>query len=56
MTEGIQDGAAPSPLEVELKGLADAGSYTAATTRAIEGYGGEQLGYLCALSASNVEA
>ena len=56
MTEGIQDGAAPSPLEVELKGLADAGSYTAATTRAIEGYGGELLGYLCALSSSNVEA
>jgi RNA polymerase sigma-70 factor (ECF subfamily) len=56
MSEAMHDPAAPSPLEVELKALADAGSFTAATTRAIEGYGGELLGYLCALSRSNVEA
>ena len=59
MSEGMQDPAdapSPAPLELELKALADAGSFTAATTRAIEGYGGELLGYLCALSPSNAEA
>lgn len=56
MSEAMHDPADPSALEVELKALADAGSFTDAATRAIEGYGGELLGYLCALSPSNVEA
>ncbi|HET6584133.1 MAG TPA: sigma-70 family RNA polymerase sigma factor [Nannocystaceae bacterium] len=48
--------AEPSPLEAELRALAEAGNHTAATTRAIEGYGGELLGYLCAIAPSSVEA
>jgi RNA polymerase sigma-70 factor (ECF subfamily) len=56
MAEGNPEPVDASPLEVELKGLADAGSFTAATTRAIEGYGSELLGYLCALSPTNAEA
>ena len=45
-----------SPLELELRKLADEGAFTAAATRAIEGYGGELLGYLCAITPSNIEA
>jgi RNA polymerase sigma-70 factor (ECF subfamily) len=45
-----------SALELELKALSDAGSHTAAATRAIEGYGGELLGYLCAVAPGHAEA
>ena len=44
----------PSALEAELRRLADEGAFTPAATRAIEGYGGELLGYLCAITPSNV--
>jgi RNA polymerase sigma-70 factor (ECF subfamily) len=56
MSDDSQDPAAPSPLEQELRRLAEDGRVTDAATRAIEGYGGELLGYLCAIAPSTSEA
>ena len=43
-------------LEVELKGLCDAGDYPAATTLTIEKYGPEILGYLVAVARTDSDA